>query len=312
MSDILNASNVTLKQIRAFVATVDAGSLTAAAVMVNSTQSSLSVLLRELEETIGLRLLDRTTRKLALTEAGEEYLVHARRIIPEFEHAHLSTIERAARGRGRVVVAAPPIMAAGLLPPIVAHFHRLYPRISMIVEDVPPGEIVPAVAAGQIDCGLGVFGDDLEGVQTTTLFKERMLLIAPAGHMLMRKDAVRWSELRGQPIIAIKGQARIRRELDIRLGLARITEGPEIEVHQMFTALGMVSAGLGVALWPSWGKRFLGSFGVDGRPLIDSTPELWLSVITPGSRGLSPAAASFLTILTDGIRNLAAEFEDSA
>lgn len=308
----MNSSNVTLKQIRAFVATVDAGSLTAAAVVVNSTQSSLSVLIRELEETIGLRLLDRTTRKLALTEAGEEYLLHARRIVAEVENAHLSTVERVARRRGRVVVAAPPIMAAGLLPPSVAHFHRLYPRISIVVEDVPPGEILSAVAAGQIDCGLGVFGDNFDGVQMTPLFRERMLLIAPAGHMLMREDSVRWSDLRGQPIIAIKGQVHIRRELDIRLGLARITAGPEIEVHQMYTALGMVSAGLGVALWPAWGKRFLDAFGVEGRPLVNSTPELWLSVITPASRGLSPAATSFFSILTDGISKLAAEFENPA
>lgn len=304
--------NVTLKQIRAFVATADTGSLTAAATVVNSTQSSLSVLIRELEEAIGLRLLDRTTRKLTLTDAGQEYLVHARRILAEVEHAHMSTSELVARKRGRVVVAAPPIMAAALLPPVIAAFHASYPDISIVVEDVPPAEIVPGVASGQIDCGLGVFGDDLEGVRATRVFEERLLLIAPAGHPLMEGPSVRWADLRGQAVVAIRGQAYIRRELDIRLRLARIPESPVIEVRQMLSVLGMVSAGLGVAVWPSWAVRFLTPFGVDGRPLVDPAPRMPVSVITPNSRQLSPAASTFLAVLVDGARRAAAAAEEAA
>lgn len=303
--------NVTLKQVRAFVAAADTGSLTTAAVAVNSTQSSLSVLIRELEEAIGLRLFDRTTRKLALTDAGQEYLVHARRILAEVEHAHLSTTELVARKRGRVVVAAPPIMAAALLPPIIAEFHRDYPNVSIVVEDVPPSEIVPGVASGQIDCGLGVFGDTPEGVKATALFKERLLLVARAGHQLLGRPAIRWADLRDQPIIAIKGSAHIRRELDIRLRLARVTDAPVIEVRQMLTVLGMVSAGLGVAIWPSWATLFLGPFGVQGRPLADSAPQLDIAVITSGNRGLSPAASSFHATLIANIGRIAAEAEAS-
>jgi DNA-binding transcriptional LysR family regulator len=304
-------TNVTLKQIRAFVATADTGSLTAAAVVVNSTQSSLSVLIRELEDAVGLRLLDRTTRKLTLTEAGQEYLIHARRILAEVEHAHMSTSELVARKRGRVVVAAPPIMAAALLPPTIAEFHGAYPNISIVVEDVPPGEIVPGVASGQIDCGLGVFGDDLEGVDATRVLEERLLLIAPVGHPLLGGASVRWSDLRGHPVVAIKGQAHIRRELDIRLRLARIPEAPVIEVRQMLTVLGMVSAGLGVAIWPAWAVGFLEPFGLQGRPLVDPTPRLSVSVITPSSRQLSPAATSFMAVLVDGARRIAAAAEEA-
>lgn len=303
--------NVTLKQVRAFVAAADTGSLTTAAVVVNSTQSSLSVLIRELEEAIGLRLFDRTTRKLALTDAGQEYLVHARRILAEVEHAHLSTTELVARKRGRAVIAAPPIMAAALLPPIIAEFHRDYPNISIVIEDVPPSEIVPGVASGQIDCGIGVFGDTPEGVQATALFKERLLLVAQAGHQLLGRPTIRWADLRGQPIIAIKGSAHIRRELDIRLRLARVTDAPVIEVRQMLTVLGMVSAGLGVAIWPSWATLFLEPFGVQGRPLADSAPQLDIAVITPGNRGLSPAASSFYATLIANIGRSATEAEAS-
>jgi len=304
--------NVTLKQVRAFVAAADTGSLTTAAVVVNSTQSSLSVLIRELEEAIGLRLFDRTTRRLALTDAGQEYLVHARRILAEVEHAHLSTTELVERKRGRVVIAAPPIMAAALLPAIIADFHQSYPNISIVIEDVPPSEIVPGVASGQIDCGIGVFGETPEGVNATAMFKERLLLVARVGHPLLGRPAIRWSDLTGQPIIAIKGAAHIRREMDIRLRLARVTDAPVLEVRQMLTVLGMVSAGLGVAVWPSWATLFLESFGVEARPLADSAPQLDVAFITPSSRGLSPAVSSFLAILTANIGRIAAETEPSA
>jgi DNA-binding transcriptional LysR family regulator len=304
--------NVTLKQIRAFVAAADTGSLTTAAVVVNSTQSSLSVLIRELEEAIGLRLFDRTTRKLVLTEAGQEYLVHAQRILIEVEHAHLSTTELVERKRGRVVIAAPPIMAAALLPEIIADYHRSYPNISIVVEDMPPAEIVPAVASGQIDCGIGVFGDTPDGVKAVAVLKERMLIIAKAGNPLLARPTLRWSDLRGQPVVAIKGGAQIRREVDVRLRLARITEEPVIEVRQMLTVLGMVSAGLGVAVWPSWASMFLAPFGVEGRPLADAAPQLDVAVVTPSSRGLSPAATSFHAMLTANIGRVVAEVEPSA
>lgn len=303
--------NVTLKQIRAFVAAADTGSLTTAAVVVNSTQSSLSVLIRELEEAIGLRLFDRTTRKLVLTEAGQEYLVHAQRILIEVEHAHLSTTELVERKRGRVVIAAPPIMAAALLPEIIADYHRSYPNISIVVEDMPPAEIVPAVASGQIDCGIGVFGETPDGVKAVAVLKERMLIIAKAGNPLLARPTLRWSDLRGQPVVAIKGGAQIRREVDVRLRLARITEEPVIEVRQMLTVLGMVSAGLGVAVWPSWASMFLAPFGVEGRPLADAAPHLDVAVITPGNRGLSPAATSFHTMLTANIGRVVAQAEPS-
>jgi DNA-binding transcriptional LysR family regulator len=304
--------NVTLKQIRAFVAAADTGSLTNAAVVVNSTQSSLSVLIRELEEAIGLRLFDRTTRKLMLTEAGQEYLIHAQRILAEVEHAHLSTTELVERKRGRVVIAAPPIMAAALLPAIIAEFHRTYPDISIVVEDMTPGDIVPAVASGQIDCGIGVFGETPNGVNAVAVLKERMLIVAKAGNPLLARPAIRWSDLRGQPVIAIKGSAQIRREVDVGLRLARITDKPVIEVRQMLTVLGMVSAGLGVAVWPSWATLFLAPFGVEGRPLADSAPHLDVAVITPSSRSLSTAASSFHAMLTANIGRVVAEADPFA
>lgn len=303
--------NVTLKQIRAFVAVADSASFTAAAVVVNSTQSSLSVLIRELEQALGLRLVDRTTRKIALTEAGQEYLTHARRVLAEVEYAELSTKELVARKRGRVVVAAPPVIAALLLPPIVAEFHRRYPNISIVLEDIPPSDIVPGVAAGQIDCGVGVFGRDPVGVQIQPLVEEKLVLIGLADHPLMAAESVKWSELRGHSVVAIRAPADIRRELDTQLRLAGASQTPIVEVRQMLTVLGMVSSGLGVAVWPSWAVGLLEAFKVEARPLVSPVARMPFSVITPENRELSPAAMSFLAVLTEGVKDQVALIEQT-
>lgn len=303
--------NITLKQIRAFVAVADTGSFTAAAVVVNSTQSSLSVLIRELEDIVGLLLFDRTTRKLALTDAGKEYLTHARRIIAEVEHAHLSTSELVGRKRGRIVVAAAPIIAAVLLPPVVERFHRTYPNISIVVEDIPPSEIAAGVVSGQFDCGLGVFNSNLEAVEVTPVMDERLLLICPAGHPLAAALEVKWADLRDLPIVAIKAGSDIRRELDIRLRVAGIVEPPVIEVRQMTSVLGMVAAGLGVAIWPSWATEFLDAFGVQAVPLVKPVVQLPLLVIHSKTRVLSPAASSFTGALIDGVRQSSAAAKEA-
>jgi DNA-binding transcriptional LysR family regulator len=165
------------------------------------------------------------------------------------------------------------------------------------------------VAAGQIDCGLGVFAAGAEGLRYAPVIEERLLLIGAKGHPLMSQPQVRWAELRGQPLAAIKAPADIRRELDSQLRLAGIADPPLVEVRQMLTLLGMVSAGLGLAVWPSWATGLLDPFGVRARPLVDPVARLQVSVITPTTRQLSPAATSFLTVLTDGAHEVAAAVE---
>ncbi|MFC0306003.1 LysR family transcriptional regulator [Rhizorhabdus histidinilytica] len=291
--------NVTLKQIRAFVAIVDTGSFTAAATAVNSTQSSLSVLMRELETAVGVRLLERTTRTVQLTEAGEEFMAHARRILIEVENALTSADELVARKRGRVTVAAPPVVAALMLPSVIARFRATYPNIVVMVEDITPQEIVARVASGQADCGLGTFAGELKDVHSRRLIDEELVLICPSTHPLAQRREIRSQDLRDVSIVGLAGSPDVRRSLDVRLRLAGVHVPPAIEVRQMFTSLGMVGAGLGVAIWPSWATRILPAFNVVARPLVDPPARFTISVITPARRTLSPATQSFVEMLSE-------------
>lgn len=289
--------NVTLKQIRGFTAVVESGSFTAAAELVNSTQSSLSVLIRNLETDLGVRLLDRTTRQVRLTEAGEEFLLHAQRIIAEVEHALSSTGDLAAKRRGRVSVAAPPLIATLLLPKIIACYRAQYPDITILVEDIPPQEIVARVAAGQVDCGIGSFPGEMDGIDRAPLLEENLVMICSKDHDLARLDKVRPQDLRGVPTVGLAGTPTVRRTLDVELRLAGIHTPPAVEVRHMFTSLGMVRAGLGIALWPSWATDVLPAFDTVARPFVGASSHFTLSLITAAHRSPSPAAESFIELV---------------
>src|SRR5512146_1724896 len=101
--------NITLRQLQAFVAVAGAGGFTGAAEHLHVAQSVVSILVKELEAELGIRLFDRTTRRVELTEAGREFQANAQRLIADLDHAVRQTQDLVERKRGRIAVAAPPL-----------------------------------------------------------------------------------------------------------------------------------------------------------------------------------------------------------
>jgi DNA-binding transcriptional LysR family regulator len=289
--------NVSLKQIRAFLAVAQLGSFTRASAQIHATQSSLSVLIRELEAELGIKLLDRTTRKVEVTEAGREFLLSAERIVAELQDAVASTRELTARKRGRVRVAAAPLCAAAFLPRSIAAFRAGHPGISVVLEDVQGDEVAAHVSSGRFDCGIGVFDAYDNGLDFMPLTRERLVLVCPRGHPLLQKRQVRWKDLAGQPLITIKGNNAARREFDRALEVAGIYGAPLIEATQMMTMPGLVDAKLGLAVWPSWAHAMVRSFDAEIRPLVGPTVAHTVAAITAKGRALSPATETFLAAL---------------
>ena len=125
-------TGVTLKQVTAFLAVADAGSFTSAAERLKIAQPALSQAVRELEAELGLRLFDRTTRRVELTVAGREFREATARVVGDLDFAIRNARDLASRRRGRIVVAAPPLLAANVLPSAIRDFARDYPDLSLI------------------------------------------------------------------------------------------------------------------------------------------------------------------------------------
>jgi len=127
--------NVTLKQLRALREVADTRNFTTAAQRLHTTQSALSANVSQLEQALGLKLIDRTTRRFALTAAGAEFLPAVTRILADLDSSIKNLATLATLKRGTVSLACPPALAAALLPAPISTFRKRYPHVEATLKD---------------------------------------------------------------------------------------------------------------------------------------------------------------------------------
>lgn len=296
--------NVTVKQIRGFVSVAEHGSFTRAAQTLRMTQSALSALVRELEDELGIRLFDRTTRRVELTEVGREFRASAHKLLADLDHAVHNAHELVERRRGRLTVAAPPLLAAMMLPHAIAAFEREYPGIRIVVLDVPTDQIVARVRAGEADCGIGTFAADEEGIERTGVMRDTFMLFCRPDHALAKAARLTWRDLRDRPMIALTRASGVRALVDRMLARAGASAAPRYEVTQMTSALAFVEAGLGVAVLPSYALRCARFYGLAARAIAEPTVHREIELITRAGRSLPPAGHAFRDVLAGFVAGL--------
>jgi DNA-binding transcriptional LysR family regulator len=145
----------TLRQLRAFAAVYQLRKVSAAAQQLSVTQSAVSVLLRQMEDGLGARLFDRTTRSLQPTRAADEAIVVAERILRDLDSLGTGLRELTTLRRGRVSVAVTPTLGEIALPAPLRRFAREHPDIHVAVDDCAPDQFVARVVSGRVDFGIG-------------------------------------------------------------------------------------------------------------------------------------------------------------
>lgn len=289
--------NVTLRQLRAFVEVARRRSFTSAARHLHLTQSALSHLMRELEGQLGTRLLDRNSRSLSVTAAGLELLQNADRILGDVDQTLAGLRDLVARKRGRVTVAAPPVLAASLMPAAMARFQAAHPAITVRLLDVLTAGILEAVRSGEADLGIGTFSKSEPEVQFDALYEDRLVAVLPAASALARRRRLAWKDLRGVPLVMMTSASAFHYLVDRALSQAGEPATPAYEVGYMGTAIGLVEAGLGVAVLPAYARSMSDPEKVALRPLESPAVTREVSIVTRAGRSLSPAAEEFAAVL---------------
>ncbi len=285
--------NVTIKQLRAFVAVAETGSFTRAADRLFVTQSALSVNIRELEYEVGLKLLDRTTRMVVLTPAGREFLKSATRVLSDLECAIGDAREVVARQQGQVILGVPPLAAATFIPDMIVKLKAAHPEIAVILRDLRPDEIAASAATGEIDFGLGQFDQTSEPLRRTMVARQPFTVVCMPEHPLAALPIVTWSDLPGLPLITIARDHTVRRLLDHTFGHLGQSTFPAYEVYHALTAVGMVVAGLGIAVFPQWIGAAAQLYEICVREIEDPTVMSELAVVCHPDKELSPAMKQF-------------------
>jgi DNA-binding transcriptional LysR family regulator len=284
--------NITLRQIQCFLQVAALGSFTRAAEKLRTMQPALSQQVRDLENELGIRLFDRTTRRVELTEGGAEFRNIAARIMDDLESAARNAHDLAERKRGRVVVAAPPLLAAAIVPRAIADFRGRYPGIEVRLIDARTDQIIDYVRSGQADCGLGTFHAGEEGISSTLLARDSLMLFCASSHGLADRPVVSWQELDGLPLITLTRDSGIRLLVEVGFEMSQIRLVPAYEVAQITTALAMVEAGLGVAVLPAYARASARTSKIAAVPL-DLSIARDIVMITRAGRQISPGVSAF-------------------
>lgn len=295
--------NVTLRQLRAFVAVARTCSFTLAAESLFITQAALSGLIKELEQTLGLRLIDRSTRRIALSGAGENLFPLVDKILHDLDGVLDEVTQLKQLKTGLVRIAAPQLMASTLLPEVIAAFNQAHPEIRIKLVDCLVESVVSRVFSGEVDFGIGPERDPNSDISATLLFEGPFVAVFPPDHPLSKLSDIRWVDLMQFPMISLQGQFTERLSTDLRTAVRGLSLAPSNEVAFMSTALSMVSAGLGVTTCIPYAGSLVRLYGLQMQALTEPVVSRCFYIFTRKNRSPSPAASSFMDFLFRYIAN---------
>jgi DNA-binding transcriptional LysR family regulator len=294
--------DLSLRQIRAFVSVAHLKSFTRAASLLHLSQPALTVQIRRLEEALAVRLLDRSTRTVELTRVGRELAPVFQRLLRELDTVVIDSRDLAAKRYGVVRIAALPSVAAGVLPDAIAAFREINPRVTFMLKDVIASRVLSLVRTEEVD--LGVMGGDLvePDIEIVCTVQDRMHVVFPAEHPIEAAPEITLDVLASHPLILMDPDTSVRAIVDGAFIAAGRLPIPACEATYMMTAVGMVRAGLGLAILPASAREVRAEPSLRSR-LIDAPGfERAVSVIKKMGRTLPPMSESFLTQLTGALQ----------
>jgi LysR family hca operon transcriptional activator len=276
---------VELRHLRYFVAVSEELNFTRAAARLRTAQPSLSQQIRQLEQDVGVQLLDRNRQQVSLTNAGRIFLQQARDILGRIEHARHLAIKAAEGRAGDLSVGTFPSADVRILPALRPLITRHLPDLRLILHSKYAVDPVEGLKSGALDVAFmrGPLDDDgLDGIE---LLRERLVIVLPSHHPLARRKRIQVRSLDDLPCITMErsfspplhdAAATLYREAKIRMHA--VSSADNVLGH-----LQLVQEGLGFALLPESISALLPP-GVTFRPL-DCSPAPSLSIVAAWKRG---------------------------
>lgn len=284
--------NLSARQLKAFLMLAEERHFTRAAQRSHLTQPAFSAVIQSLEEALGVRLFDRSTRRVELTPEGWHFYRSAPRLLNDIEALVGEMRELVSKRRGKVAVAALPSLAAGWLPRIYAKFSALYPGVQLTLHDALLEPCLGQVREGEVDMAIAALGRDMSGLETESLCEDRFYLICRGDHRLANEPEVDLTMLENEGLIHLGRGSSIRQSLMAQTDLSKLRT--TLEVDHLATVTGLILAGLGVSLVPGMTLFHFRHPQLRIVPLSrHSEIRRKLYLVRRANRSLSQAAAAF-------------------
>jgi DNA-binding transcriptional LysR family regulator len=282
--------NLDLGDLRAFVAVAERGSFHAAASDIHLSQPALSRRIAKLEAVLGVRLLERTTRKVELTTVGRDFARKARELLNGLDQSLLGISEIAERMSGEVTIACVPSAVRYFLPQVLQQYHEKYPRILLRVADEGAGDVLSSVTRGDADFGVNYIGAHEPNIEFEPVLKEAFVVACRKDHELAKRRKVTWAELGKYDYMTVAKASGNRFLLDLALADTPGRPRSFCEVRHVMTVVSLVEAGLGIAAVPQLAMPPRDHPTLASIPLVEPAVTRTVGLIRRRGIALSPAA----------------------
>ncbi|ANN66932.1 LysR family transcriptional regulator [Bordetella bronchialis] len=296
--------NLNLRQLEAFVLLARLGGFSRAADQLHLTQAGLSILIRRLEERLDTRLVERTTRSVALTPAGKQVLPIAERMLADAQSILACGRGIAADQAGRISFGLAPQLAGTVLPEVLKAFRADYPRVSVVFRECVNEEIIGRIYAREIDFGLGFGIQKNSELDSQPLTEDTLAAALPPGHELARKRVVRWKDVLQQPIITLTVGSTVRTLTENVFLAAGQALQPAYEASNTITALALAREQLGIAIVPTSIRPAASAQDMVLKPLRDPLVRRSLNLITRRGSVLSEPALRFIELFRGAVAQI--------
>jgi len=273
------------------------GSFAEAAIQLHLSQPALSVAMKNLEQSLGGKLLARTTRSVTLTPEGKAFYPVARRLLSDWEQGMQDVRNHFALGRGKLDIAAMPTYTTNFLPKILADFHRQYPNIHITVHDVIAENVVQMVREERSELGITFAPEDAPDLHFQPLYKDRFVAILPLNHPLLEKQTLKWIDLLAYPHLSLQRSAGTRKLIDRALQEKGLLLTPAFESHQLISIGRMVNEGLGLSVVPSTSRTQMEEMGLQCRGISAPVITHQVGIVTRPQHALSAAALAMQQLI---------------
>ncbi len=309
--------NYSLRQLRVFVAIAQAGSFSRAGERIGLSQSAVSHSVKELENELGVKLLDRTTREVVLTEAGLQLAGRVERLLEELNSTLLDARSVGHQLSGTVRVAASQTISAHLMPQSIAAAALEYPAIRFVLHDRPQQWVLQSIRQGEVDFGIIIDPVQANDLDCEAVLSEPFLLLCRNDHPLAGAESVSWQSLQGARLVLQDYASGSRPLIDDALARFGIDGNIVQQIGHPATLYPMVEAGIGISVLPALALPL-----PEGRPLVvrrlAPVVERQLMLVRRKNRSLSRAAEVIWQIIRQQAQQLSAArrgdalFADSA
>lgn len=298
--------NVSLRQLRVFLAAAQARNFSRAGDAVGLTQPAVSRAIVELEAQLGLKLLDRTTREVVVTEAGQSLAARLERVLDELDQTLLDVQNLGNARRGKVRVASSPTLSANLMPACIAACALQEPDIQLVLLDRIQQDVLDRVRGGEVDFGVVIEPSTTDDLHCEPILADPFVLIVPRSHAWAGRATVRWSALDGTALVLLDHASGSRRLIDNAL----VAQGAHCTVAQELghptTVFRMVEAGIGLSVMPALAVPPEGLGGLVAVPLVPRVQRA-VMLVHRRNRAPSPLARRVWQLVRDTAHRTARE-----